>query len=247
MARPHIDYSRAFEDAVKRFKILVTYFDVTRPQYDKAFKDKNGRFSKDVLKWKMNYLTNWNPRGRHSPEQYRMYARYSKEFNDTFGIESRLVEKMVGYYRDENGRKCRISIDKIVDRLTSEGWLKKVLNAGAKFRRTDKGFEKKFRWKKKYIMSDSAWNGMIDKSEWSDYTTYPNVKFDANVQRAVSIISKWRRDEQAKIILYDFRKHKDFNRTLSQLKKIGREDLVERILTTTQQQKERSEDERHID
>lgn len=242
MARPRIDEGTALKNAVKRFKVLVTYFDVTRPQYDLAFKDKNGRFSKDIVSQKMNFLSRWNPRQRHSADQYRLHVRYSIEVNRTFSIPSRLVETIIGSWRDDDGVRHRIPVEKVVSILIEEGWLKMEMNAGAKFKKVDGGFEKKYSFKKKYLMNEKVWNAYVDDPAYSDYITYPGFCDDPEVKRAIHIISTWRKKEieemQTKRILLDFQKDKDIDSACARLESIGQHEMAKTLAQLKERQAE---------
>lgn len=252
MARPRIDEGTALKNAVKRFKVLVTYFDVTRPQYDSAFKDKNGRFSKDIVSQKMNFLSRWNPRQRHSADQYRLYAKYSSEINYTFSIPSRLVETIIGSWRDDDGVRHRIPVEKVVSILIEEGWLKMEMNAGAKFKKVDGRFEKRYWFNKKYLMNEQTWNAYIDDPAYSDYTKYPGFRDDPEVKRAIHIISKWRNtntesigDLQAKMIMADFKNDRDFNRAYRRLVEGGHYAWAEDLMNSIKKTRGNQNDSKH--
>ena len=189
MARPRIDEDTAFNSAVKRFKVLVTYFDVTRPQYEPLFKE-NGKFQKKRMFHMFEFLRRWNPHAHHTPQQHKAYVVFSRAFNYTFGIPSTLVSQVLGKWRDEYGVQHRIPVAKVVRHLVDEGWLKGEMSAGARFKKVNGDFEKKYWFNKKYLISDKTWNGLLDNPIYSDYTNYPGAKNDQDVQKVVGIVSK---------------------------------------------------------
>ena len=182
--RPEKTLKETVESALKRFKVLVTYFDITRPQYERTFQE-NGRFSKDKFCSVMAFVSNW--KRNYNKAQAKKFADYSSALNYTLDIPSELVKKILGGFRDANGKWHKMPITKIEDYLLKTGWLKEVSCAGKKV----SGGKVKYWWHKKYIMSDNVWRGMIDRPEYSDYTKYPGFKNDKDVQKAVKIIAAW--------------------------------------------------------
>ena len=171
------------------FKTLVIYFSVTRPQYEKAY-HKGGKFSKDVLIRQMDFLSTWDNRSKREKELLaRRYSEYARTFNYTFDIPVGLVKEILGKYR-----RARISIKEITDKLEAEGWLE-VKNAGT---RTKKGEDGKAHvvcwWHKKYLIANKRhWLQLLSDKKYRNYQTYPRDD-DGFVQRAVSIIAKYRND-----------------------------------------------------
>ena len=87
----------------------------------------------------MNFLNKWNKRSKTFKREYaKTYAEYSRNFNLSFCIDSRLIEKVLGCYRDENDRQIRISIDDIVPILVTKGFIK-VVKHGTKTRKGSDG------------------------------------------------------------------------------------------------------------
>lgn len=172
--------------AIKGFKILVIYFCVSRPQYEKAYR-KNGKFSIDELIRQETFLASWNNRSRaDKKQQFKRYKQYSKTSNYTFGIPKELVYEIIGKYQHK-----RISKDKVIGELVRKGWLK-IISHGSKTGKDDSGEWKKFySFRTKYhIANKRFWLRLLSDPRWKDYTTYPRDK-NGFVERAVKIISKW--------------------------------------------------------
>lgn len=179
--------------ATKGFKTLVIYYSVTRPQYEKAY-HKDGKFSTDELLKQLAFLDEWKNRSKRERQllAYK-YAEYARTFNYTFSIPSELVNKVLGEYRDEQGRLVRIRREEVVDKLVRDGYIK-VLNHGSKTRKGEDGkIHKTCYWDKKYLLANKDyWLTLLADSRYSDYTKYP-IDDDCFVMRAVRIIAKYRK------------------------------------------------------
>ena len=177
--------------AISGFKVLIIYQCVTKPQFDPAYK-VNGKFSKDKLFEESEFFNKWETMGQQARRRYaKMYADYSKHHNLAFGLDCRLVESILGTYRDEDGRKIRISIDEVLQNL--KGWVKCTGN-GTKTKKNKEGkAEVVCWWRKKYfISSKEQWLKMLNDPKYSDYTKYP-LDDEGFVLRAIKIISKFRK------------------------------------------------------
>jgi len=184
------DRDRAIERAIVRFKTLVTYITVTRPQYQSEYKTPDGKFDKDKLISQMRFLSEWHK--SPNKHQARTYTRISSTFNYTFNCPVELVKQVLGSYVDEDGNQHRIPIKEIVQRLTEEGWLSKTMNAGSKTRKNADGkIEKTCWWNKKYFMNEKAWFAKLNDPRYSDYRTYPSYWTDPDVKATVSKISSY--------------------------------------------------------
>jgi len=158
--------------AVDGFRTLIIYQCVTRPQFDPAYK-VNGRFSKEKLFEESEFFSKWESMGQQARRRYaKMYADYSKHHNLAFGLDCRLVEKILGSYRDEEGRQVRISIDEVLQNL--KGWVKCTGN-GTKTKKNKEGkAEVVCWWRKKYfIASKEYWLRLLDDPKYSDLEKYP--------------------------------------------------------------------------
>ena len=179
--------------ATKGFKTLVIYYSVTRPQYEKAY-HKDGKFSTDELLRQLDFLDEWKTR---TPRERQLlahtYATYARTFNYTFSIPSELVNKVLGEYRDEQGKLVRIHKEEVIDKLVRDGYIK-VLNHGSKTRKGEDGkIHKTCYWGKKYLLANrDYWFKLLADSRYSDYAKYPIDK-ECFVLRAVKIIAKYRK------------------------------------------------------
>ena len=173
------------ERAIQDLKTLVIYFNVTRPQYEKAYKDDSGKFSKDLLLKSIEFLSSWN--GRSKDEKKRLafkYVKCSTAFNYTFGIPCELIQKVLGVYRDENNKKCRISIDDVAPSLIQSGFMR-VINDGRKIDYKTK--KVKCWWTKKYLLkNEKYWFMLLDDKRYSSISTFPYAS-----ERVKGIVCEW--------------------------------------------------------
>lgn len=121
------DLSFYVQRAVDDFKTMVIYFNVTRPQYEPAFK-VDGKFSiKKLMDTQKTLRLGW----KAVPDK-KKYNQMSAAYNYTFGIPNELVRKVVGEYVDENGKHIRIPVKSIVKHLQKVGFLKEVVENGTR-------------------------------------------------------------------------------------------------------------------
>lgn len=183
--KPKMDLKFYVQRAVDDFKTLVIYFNVVRPQYEPAFRDKDGKFSFDKLKSIQHYLK----AGWRAADDVRKYNRLSAAYNYTFGIPNELVRKVMGEYVDENGKHIRIPITSIVKHLQKAGFLGKVINDGkrlVKDKETGK-CRSICHWRQKYPMANvKYWAKLISDENYRDIDTIPNAS-----SRVKRIIMKW--------------------------------------------------------
>ena len=179
--------------AATGFKTLVIYYNVTRPQYEKAY-HKDGKFSTDELLKQLDFLDGWKRRtARERRILAHKYATYARTFNYTFSIPSELVNKVLGEYRDEHGNLVRIHKEEVIDKLVRDGYIK-VLNHGSKTKKGEDGkIHKICYWGKKYLLANREyWFKLLSDSRYSDYAKYP-IDDKGFVLRAVGIIAKYRK------------------------------------------------------
>lgn len=150
--------------AVDGFKTLIIYQCVTKPQFDPFYK-VNGKFSKDKLFEESEILEKTNTLSRQ-------YKAFSKHHNLAFGLDCRLVEKIIGTYRDADGKKVRISIDEVLDNLN--GWCR-CSESGKTIRKDANGNPYVVCWwKKKYFIADkNYWLSLLSNPMYSKLETYP--------------------------------------------------------------------------
>lgn len=176
--------------AIVGFKTLVIYFTVTRPQYERAYQ-VNGKFSKDELLKQLDFLTKCRENTGFKNAHLKQYTNCQRTFNYTFDIPSRLIEKVLGDYKDENGKTVRISIKEIVKELEDTGWLRKLNQGSVPSKQSDGSYKKLFWWGNKYFIANKAyWFKLLEDERYSDYVRYRKTEF---VRRVVKLISKWRK------------------------------------------------------
>ena len=161
------------------FKTLMIYYNVTRPQFEIGYRGKDGKFSKEEMFNQLDFLKKWDKCGSKKRLAHQ-YATYAKRFNYTFGIPSRLVEKVLG----KDGDDKRISV-KLVLALLSD--VVEEVNAGTRTR----NFMKVAWWVKKYMFkNNSYWNVLLDKPQYSKLETFPQDE-EGFTKRAIEIIFYW--------------------------------------------------------
>lgn len=182
--KPKHDLKFYIDRAVKDFKTLVIYFNVTRPQYEPEFKEC-GKFSVEKLIEVQRYLK----AGWKKADDVKKYNRLSAAYNYTFGIPNELVRKVLGEYVDENGKHHRIPVRPIVKWLQNEGWLGEETDAGKGFvkdKETGK-WKTVCQWRKKYPLANlKYWLKLIADNNYGDLNTIPYAS-----TRVKRIIMKW--------------------------------------------------------
>lgn len=181
------------ERAKKDFKTLVIYFNVTRPKHEPIFRNPaTNVFNLNKLLKMFDLLRDW----KNKPYEYKREHKFQqsiiqKKINYTFGIPSRLIEKVLGCYIDENNKQKRISIDEVVTPLIEEGFLKKI-NAGSKIDFNTGG--KKFCWSAKYRLANSSyWMRLLKDPRFDKLETYPHAS-----ERVKKIIFEWKKNNMVK-------------------------------------------------
>lgn len=174
------------ERAIKDFQTLVIYFNVTRPQHMAWYKE-NGEFSQKKMLHQMKFLANWKSLDRvEKKHKAKYYSAYASTFNKTFGIPSRLIEKVLGVYRDDEGKQHRISIDDVLPRLQDAGFIQ-VIEGGCKFDKDGDEYSVKYHWRNKYLLkNDRYWHKLMADPKYADILTMPNAS-----KRIKDIVIKW--------------------------------------------------------
>lgn len=185
------DYDYYLNRAIKDFKTLVIYFDVIRPQRENYYRI-NGKFSLEQMKKELAFLSDWKTKDDDFKKRFaQTYSNYSKHFNYCFGIPSRLVEKVLGEYKDDNGTRHRISIDDVLKACSSITRLRH----GTKTKKDDDGKYKVCRyWIDKYMIPPKQWYIMFEKCP-NDINELKNAS-----SRIKKIICEFQQSERAKIV-----------------------------------------------
>lgn len=163
----------ALKKAVDDFKQLIIYFDVTRPQHEKNY-FQDGKFNLSKLIDQHKFLRTWDKKTRTEKKYLaRKYAEYSTTFNLTFGIPSELIKTVLGIYKDEDGRRHKVSIEEVSEILVKQDFIK-VVNAGKKFNKDEDGnFKVKCWWHKKYLLkNEKYWFKMLSEPKYSNIETF---------------------------------------------------------------------------
>lgn len=171
--------------AKRDMRDLFIYFNITRPQHERAY-FKDGAFSLKELLRQMEFLSDWRKRSKCERKSLaKFYSAYSKTFNYVFGIPKDLIVKIAGVYYDEDGKQHRINYEQIIEDLVKEGFIK-VVNAGRKFDRTEDGqYKVKCWWCKKYIMANRKhWFKLMTEEKYRDINNYGS-------DRLRKIVFKW--------------------------------------------------------
>ena len=184
----------ALKRAIDDFKQLVIYFDVTRPQHEKAY-FRDGKFSLDKLIGQQKFLDGWNRKSRSDRKSLaKVYSTYSGTFNLTFGIPRDLILSILGSYRDEDGKKHRILIGEVIEPLVEQSFIK-VVNGGKKFSKDDDGnYKVKCWWNKKYLLkNEKQWFKLFSEPKYSRIETFANKR----VRKIVfNWISRFKKENQ---------------------------------------------------
>ena len=183
-----MDYEKRAKEGVKT---LVRFFCVTRPQYEKCWRNANGKFdlSKFLSDWQL--VSEWH---NYTPEIRKRngcrYAQAQKHLNLCLGIPWELLVKVCGKYKGEDGAWKNVSVENIVQQLLDEGFMRKISH-GTKSRQNEKGEWKVMAWwRNKYVLNKKEWRKLIKDKDYSDYKTFPLDK-EGFVLRALKIIEKW--------------------------------------------------------
>ena len=164
MKRNRKNKQHYLELASKTFKYIVIYFDVTRPQYENNYR-QNGRFSIDELLKQiaiLNGFTEKNPEVIYDNYNVMNRSRFETAFNYTFNVPKWIIGKLQFRYFDENGNRKRLTVDEIVDYVSSNYFKINVLNKGKKNKIVD-GKKTIVSWNKKYLIDDTElWKSMLN-------------------------------------------------------------------------------------
>lgn len=166
--------------AIDGFKTLIIYQCVTKPQFDPAYKDENGQFSMEKMFEESAFLDKWNkmPKKRqnyhikHHTEYFKQYKKHSTHHNLAFGLDCRLVEQILGCYRDNDGKLKRISLKEVLTNL--KGWYK-CSSRGKTIRKDANGTPRAVCWwKKKYFIADEEeWLSLLSNPRYTNLSSYP--------------------------------------------------------------------------
>lgn len=184
----------ALKKAVDDFKQLIIYFDVTRPQHEKNY-FQDGKFNLSKLIRQQRWLDAWKGTNRiFKKKNAGVYKDYSETFNFTFGIPSELIKTVLGIYKDEDGRRHKVSIEEASDILVKQKFIR-VVNAGKKFNKDEDGnFKVKCWWHKKYLLkNEKYWIKLLSDPKYSNIETFANKR----VRNIVfNWISKFKKEHQ---------------------------------------------------
>ena len=171
--------------AVKDFKTLIIYFDVTRPQYESTFKT-DGKFDVKKLESILKYLNRGT--SRLTKDELPRYNKLSRAVNLTFGIPRELINKVMGEHVDENGRHHRIPSSTIIKSFIDKEFIRVEKN-GAKVRKDKKSGTYKCvcYWHRKYFLYDRKyWHRLLADDRYKDINTFPHAS-----ERVKRIIKEW--------------------------------------------------------
>lgn len=180
--------------AKRKFKWLVVYFCVTRPQYERGYKDpQTGEFSIKELLRQLDFIGDWkNKTSQFRKQRAREYAEYSRTFNYTFGIPSALIKDVLGKMKDDDGKFRNVPINKLVKELKDEGFLS-VKPHGTHTHKDDDGkHHVDYWWSNKYFIANKKyWMRLLKNPKFGDYQKWPNDN-DGIVAEVREKIAKWR-------------------------------------------------------
>lgn len=154
---------------------LIVYFNVTRPRYERFFK-RNGELDPSVVLKSFSSLKQYDS-SKLSPERRRLYNIVCSKVNGTFGIPSRLVENVLGTYRDANGKQVRIQLEDVLQLLKDSGREIKVKTHGGKSIFTTQDGKRQSQriysyCKKYYIANKVRWLNMLADPRYDKLENY---------------------------------------------------------------------------
>ena len=176
-------YEEALELATESFKILIVYFNVTRPMNNKAY-FKNGKFDIEEYTKQMKFLTNWNNMPSIQKKALaKTYINYNSTFNYTQGIPVELLRNLCRvWYYDNEGKRTMLKYGDVTKRIISTGKVK-YIPSGSKFKKNEDGkYEKKCWWCHKYLIDPKLQFTLMGKSQYSDITTFPRTSDETSMK-----------------------------------------------------------------
>lgn len=187
-----LTYNEAFEIASESFKLLTIYFNVTRPMNNKVY-FKDGKFSIEEYSRQMKFLSAWNGMSRIQKKAHaKKYADYSKAYNLTQGIPTKILKKLCClWFYDSDGKRRQLNYDDIVKDAVERGEIA-LSNHGSKFRKkTDGTYEKKCWWCRKYLFSDPKRQyGMMMHGRYSDISRFPHDEDELSLKNLAYLLVK---------------------------------------------------------
>lgn len=182
--REKITRDDALRRAARDFKHLVLYYNVTRPQQLPYFK-RNGKFSLKELNRQIYFGSKSMDELKQmhmTPAKFTQVRAYQAHYNYTFGIPRDRICAVLKFYRDENGRKVRIHISDILQKVEEDlGKLEHIPHGEA---------WGKFSYFGKWMMSEETREKYIKDKKWSDIFDAPGV-----TQEFKDLIQKWIKED----------------------------------------------------
>lgn len=154
---------------------------------------KDGKFSVEEYSRQMKFLSAWNGMSRIQKKAHaKKYADYSKAYNLTQGIPTKILKKLCClWFYDSDGKRRQLNYDDIVKDAVERGEIVPV-NHGSKFReKTDGTYEKKCWWCRKYLFSDPKRQyGMMKHGCYSDISRFPHDEDELSLKNLAYLLVK---------------------------------------------------------
>ena len=177
-----ISKEQALKCSVVGFKTLVLNVCVTWPQKVEGYQ-KDGKFDIKEFQKQREFLATWGGKSQFFKKaNARTYRKYAATWNLTFTFPSKLVDKLMCGYLDDEGRYRRTSVKEVVEYLGKDGFLdpNKSTKHGRKFRKDE--FTGKYRpdydWTNKYFLREKTWYKLLTLNAYRNWDTYPRDKDD---------------------------------------------------------------------
>ena len=159
----------AVKRAAEDFKALVLYYNVTRPQQLPYFK-KDGKFSIKEFKRQINFggkTMGAVKRMNLDNTKNRQFRACQAHYNYTFGIPRERINAVLRFYRDNDGRKIRITVQDVLPIVEADiGTLTQKAHGEA---------WGEYSYCSKWIMDETIRDKYLKDRKWSDIFIAPGV------------------------------------------------------------------------
>lgn len=170
--------------AIYDFRYLIIYYNVIRPQYLPYFKVK-GKFS--IYEMKKQIFYGGKPMAEiklasKDPNQLQQFITYQAHYNWTFGIPTKRIKQVLGFYRDNDGCKNYIHIDDVLPKVEEViGHIEHKPHGEA---------WGKYSYCGKWLMDEQERDKYLKDKKWSDIYNAPGVS-----KRFIDLVNKWKEED----------------------------------------------------
>ena len=179
----------AVKRAAEDFKALVLYYNVTRPQQLPYFK-KDGKFSIKEFKRQINFggkTMGAVKRMNLDNTKNRQFRACQAHYNYTFGIPRERINAVLRFYRDNDGRKIRITVQDVLPIVEADiGTLTQKAHGEA---------WGEYSYCSKWIMDETIRDKYLKDRKWSDIFIAPGVS-----DYFKKLVKKWIKEDMERNI-----------------------------------------------